>query len=691
MKTVLRFFLLFLFIGASSPLIHGKDIKICLSLVIKDDAESIVPCIDSVQDIIDCICICDIGSTDTTLSKVKTFIESRNIRGKICKIKDKGISQNRSTSIACAQQAIKQWNFPLETTYLLCMESTHTASIKKEFDKSTLNADAYLSLQKTPLLCHYYPHLLKASMPWKFMGTAFGQWTCQTAKMQREDSIAFEDHRAYDEAFLNEKIQLAKNDQNLFYIGLCYKQLHNYEEAITWFKATIAKEESRENVWYSKFILGVCHEQLGQDKEALQAYLDAYNYNPERAEPLRTLATYYRYRGQNDLAYKYAKQGVDLPYPKDAIYVVPEIYHYQFDEELTIATFYTPQREEGFNAAHRLILKRDVPYNVKYQTYQNILYYLQPLKNAHYKPIQFTLPFIREGSLRCFNPMNPSILKTDEGYEVICRVVNYEQFGATHFPFIDPEIPNQIIIARNYLLHYDKNYKLVSQKEIFENIDRKRYPRGTIQGLEDCRIFAFEKGFWFTCTTLDTSPTWQPQISLCKLENPSLLKENVQVEKLVPLKGPNPFRCEKNWLPFVSNDTLHIIYSFDPFIVYRPDTETGECPTYLKYIPTHDFSHFRGSAGPMPFEEGYLVLVHEVVCKEYRNYIHRFLYLDKDLVVQKASKPFMFNHLGVEYCCSMTQDHSGDNIVMAIGMEDREVYLCTLDKDSIHSILEPLP
>jgi hypothetical protein len=125
----------------------------------------------------------------------------------------------------------------------------------------------------------------------------------------------------------------------------------------------------------------------------------------------------------------------------------------------------------------------------------------------------------------------------------------------------------------------------------------------------------------------------------------------------------------------------------------KPDLETGWCETVLSYQPHHDFSRFRGSAGPVEFDDGYLMLVHEVVHNQdyYRVYLNRFVYLDKNFKVRMVSRPFTFNHQGVEICISMTIDHSGQHLVMPIGIEDREAWLLTVDLDEIRSMLEPLP
>ena len=179
--------------------------------------------------------------------------------------------------------------------------------------------------------------------------------------------------------------------------------------------------------------------------------------------------------------------------------------------------------------------------------------------------------------------------------------------------------------------------------------------------------------------------------SLCKVASQPGTSGTLAVEKLVPLKGPETSTCEKNWLPFVKDNTLYTIYGYDPFIILKVDRETGNCTTALKEEPKHDFTSFRGSASPMPFDEGYLLLIHEVIFTDQRNYLHRFVYLDKDLHITKVSKPFMFFHKGIEYCCGMTTDHSGKKCILSVGLEDHQAFLALVDLDHIRTLLDPLP
>ncbi|MBX7066655.1 MAG: tetratricopeptide repeat protein [Parachlamydiales bacterium] len=459
---------------------------------------------------------------------------------------------------------------------------------------------------------------------------------------------------------------------HLFQQAESLKSTGQFEEAIVWYKKRLESKENVDQVWASKMGLGDCYQRLNNWPEALYWYLEAFQNNPILLEPLLNIATYYRLRGENDLAYIFAKHGSRFTPSTD----------YRFDEELSIVAFYTRYREDGYRAISDLLMRKDVPWHIKSNAYQNLLYYAQNLKNTRFQKIEIDLPNIFEGSEERYLPLNPSLTRTEDGYAVICRSVNYKQKGAKEFHTNDPD---GYIRTRNFLLHYDKEFKLLSSKEIVEDLPRERYPSSIVLGFEDCRIFEWNKELWFTTSARDTNPQGIPQISLCKLNGS-------EVERLIPLNGPDPTRCEKNWLPFVQEGDLNFIYWYDPFIVYKPNLFTGNCETVLEYRPNYDFSLFRGSAGPMPFDDGFLLLVHEPVIFNdgTRCYVHRFVYTDKRFMVKLVSKPFTFIHQGVEFCCSMTTDHSGKTLILALGIEDSSAYFCFTDLNLVRSLLCPL-
>jgi tetratricopeptide (TPR) repeat protein len=462
--------------------------------------------------------------------------------------------------------------------------------------------------------------------------------------------------------------------EDCFELAFKAEELGEYDEAIRLYKKSFEQIESSSDLWKIKLQLGKCYQAKGEWSEALYWYLESYKMDSNRIDPLLALSTYYRSVGDNELAYIFAKHGSRFAPLRD----------YQIDHELSIVSFYTRFKEDGYKAASDLMISRDAPWHIKSQAFLNVLYYVEHLKNAHFRPILIDLPFICDESVERYHPTNPSILCTESGYKVICRAVNYTQKGAKEFDTVDPLGYFQ---TRNFLIDYSKDFKILSSQEIIEDLPRYRHPTCNVLGLEDARLFSFQNSLWFTCTNRDNTLDGVPQISLCKLG------EDAQVESMIPLQGPDPYRCEKNWLPFIENGTFYTIYSYDPFIVYKPDIYTGECALEINYKPNHDFSQFRGSAGPVKFGDGYLILVHEVVFLPdfSRCYLHRFVELDRRFFVKGLSKPFVFLHQGVEFCPSMTLNHEGTHLVLAVGIEDNKAFLCTVDLKTVKSLLTPLP
>ena len=598
-----------------------------------------------------------------------------------------------------AQETLAELGFPLSNTYLLLLDADMLLKIEPEFQKINLTADMYMVVQKNGSLSYYNTRLVRASMPWECVGVTHEYWACKAPKQEAQlKTLWIDDHNdggCKSDKFERDVRLLTQglkdepdNVRYMFYLAQSYKCLGQLEDAIRWYKTRIDKGGWKEEVWYSQMMVGEAYEDLKFWDQALQWYLAAYEYNPERAESLQKIASHYRNEQKNSLAYLFAKHGSRIPYPKNQyLFISDPVYDYQFNEEISIAGYYTIYKDEGFEAADHLLFKKSVPKHIKEQSHKNLIFYAQNIKHAKLKPIEFDLPFLRVGSAERFYPSNPSIQKTSDGYDVICRTVNYWQKGGTQYGSRDDQDPT--IRTRNFLLHYDRNFQLLSQREIIENSNRKINPETTIKGLEDCRLIALNNNRWFLATTYDTHPNTIGQ-SLCKLAY-STSKDAIQVEKLIALQGPDPTLCEKNWLPFAKDNSLYILYGYNPFIIYKVNTENGACETAVQYEPSYDFSRFRGSASPVEFDDGYLFVVHEVVFDSGRHYIHRFVYLDKNFNIKQLSRPFTFLHNGIEYCSGMTIDHAGKQCIITIGYEDQKAYLVFVDLDTIRSLLKPVP
>lgn len=77
----------------------NKDPTVCLNMIVKNESKIICRLFDSVIKWIDCYCICDTGSTDDTVDRIKKYFNSKNIPGKIVVEQFKDFSHNRNFSL----------------------------------------------------------------------------------------------------------------------------------------------------------------------------------------------------------------------------------------------------------------------------------------------------------------------------------------------------------------------------------------------------------------------------------------------------------------------------------------------------------------------------------------------------------------------------------------------------------------
>src|ERR1700722_2568750 len=344
---------------------------------IKNHEEEIGRCLESVKDVIDCISICDTGSTDDTIKIVEQFMKKTGIPGKIYKLEKQDPRGSGTALVQKAQKTLQDLGFSLPQSYLLTLDAGMVLKASEAFVKDTLEMDAYLILEKSSLLSYYNytAHLLRASLPWESPGVVHTYWSYKEQHRSKklhslvienqEDKDHYTDRLKQDARTLKQAIKEEPNNARyLFLLAQTHKCLKQYDEAMRWYKARIEKGGDREEIWFSKFMTGTCFEEMGEWDHALYWYLEAYQFNPNRSASLQKIATHYRLEGKNDLAYIFAKHGSRIPAPTDQIlFSSPPLDDYKFDEELSIVAYYTHFKDEGFIAANDLALRRNAPWH----------------------------------------------------------------------------------------------------------------------------------------------------------------------------------------------------------------------------------------------------------------------------------------------------------------------------------------
>ena len=337
----------------TSVLAYGEndhpEITLCLAMVVDKHTAHLEETLESVKELIDYVSIVDQGSPQGTQELVKTFLEKNGIRGKI-ESDLKGVDETidpDSAALLIAKKRLTDEGFSLDHTFLLTLKANQILNQQPSFRKELLKSDAYLVREKSSEFSSYQIHLLRASLPWKKKGgTLYGYWThargpFETAAVLRDWTIN-DRHETHPEEIEKDLKLVAEalkeepdNEHLLFYLARLNQLQHHYEKAIQVYQDRIAFGGNPEEVWCSKQMMGECYEALGQWERALPSYMEAFQHNINRAEPLYRLARYYRSKGHTGLAHLFAKRAATILYPSEQnLFINDPVYDYLIDEEL---------------------------------------------------------------------------------------------------------------------------------------------------------------------------------------------------------------------------------------------------------------------------------------------------------------------------------------------------------------------
>jgi glycosyltransferase involved in cell wall biosynthesis len=379
-------FLSFDLLALVTPLKEAKtssQAKICLNMIVKNEAAIIERCLNSAKDIIDCVSICDTGSTDNTVAIIEKFMHDNHIPGKVHRHTWQNFGHNRTLSAEAAQKTIEELNFPLANTFLLLLDADMLLEVEPTFKRHALQDDAYLIMQKSAVLSYYNTRLLRASLPWKCVGVTHEYWDCPQARQSqlftlkiddREDGGSKSDKFERDIQLLEQGLKDEPNNARyMFYYAQSFKDLKRYPEAIKWYKNRIAQGGWDQEVYWSLLQIAIMQELLEEDpKTVIEGYYKAYSYRPSRVEALYRLANYFRGLDNYQAAYLTAKRGLNTPASDDILFVEHWITDYGLLFEFSIASYWLEKYTESQLASSLLLTSPSLPETIRHQVEHNL-------------------------------------------------------------------------------------------------------------------------------------------------------------------------------------------------------------------------------------------------------------------------------------------------------------------------------
>ena len=343
-----------------------------VALIVKNEEKIIERCLSSVKGIVDKIIICDTGSTDSTIEKITNFAESNKIFCEIYHTPWKNFGWNRTELLKLSKH---------KTDYLLLLDADEQIEVKN-FDKEKLTAKAYY-LRHAGGLDYAQVLLIDNHMDWYFVGVTHEYInTKEEVKEETLDSIIIHDFSdgknrenkgARDIELLQQGLKEEPNSTRYhFYLAQTYKDLGQYEKAIEYYVKRITLKGWAEEVYYSMYALAYCEEKLDNIELAKSGYLAAWEFRPVRAEALYHLALLCRLRKEYQQAYLFAKKALEIPYPKDILFINRDVYEYELLFEKSISAYYIGKYQEAYDECKKIMTIPGIPESIADQNKKNI-------------------------------------------------------------------------------------------------------------------------------------------------------------------------------------------------------------------------------------------------------------------------------------------------------------------------------
>jgi glycosyltransferase involved in cell wall biosynthesis len=621
----------------------AKRGKLCLNMIVKNESKIIERLITSVLSIIDCYCICDTGSTDDTVNKIRKYMELHNKPGEVYSEPFKNFGYNRSHAL----ERSSKWG-----EYALLLDADMRLQIGSFKPEMLGGHDGYSIIQCAGSMEYYNLRIARTGIGITCVGPTHEYYSFPNGKTQTKlgkeilyiqdigDGGCKSDKFERDIRLLTQGlVEEPENHRYVFYLANSYRDLGRYEEAIKYYKKRVDMGGWIEEVFYAAYECGSMYAKLGNMAEAVYWWMEAYNRHPKRSESLYEITKYYREIGKQATAQIFCTLGLSIPYPKDdVLFIKTPVYNYLFMYEQSILSYYTHVIVNHYKYLD-LIGTAFAHDNVLC----NYQYYIQKLASFPGSIIHTfdnTLTATLDGLSMDFVSSTPSIFRLGDEYGLNIRYVNYsiEADGSYTLNNTAGKIPS----LYKYVI-LNKQFSIL-ETHIFDSVQD---PSLKYQGIEDVKVFPHRGKLLFTGTMEAGHDVLTVGYGDYDTSTSALYAK--------PFVSPHGRRCEKNWSYAHSKDgELHIVYEWNPLTIGRPKA-TGELEIIHTYanIPSF-FRDLRGSSHGCLVGNEIWFVCHFVYYGKPRHYYTILVVLNaNDFSYKKHSVPFKFSGEPIEYCLGL--------------------------------------
>ena len=655
--------------------------NICVNMMVKNEEKRIERSLMSLVPHVHSFVICDTGSEDKTREIVAKVLDAHKKRYHIVSTTFSTWDKARNEALDMARRLEPM------SDYIMFVDADMELRVKPGFTFNKLVSAAYHMRQESGSLSYVNVRLVRTSAKAQYHGVTH-EFMAVEGEVGSIGDAWFVDHADGEnrKGKFERDIKMLKGGieadaiavRYMFYLAQSYRDNGQFEEALRWYAARSEAGGFPDEVWFSKYMAGVCARNAGRIPEFLEWTMKACGANGERAEPWMELSRYCRDRGWQEMCFMFAERASKCR-TSSGLFVDMAAHSYVPLMEMSIAGYYAgPEyRTKAAKAAFRMLVEPAMPGNLKFRARQNAVFYIQGVQNMFAGTLMSLKPMgVAGGS---YGECNPSIAThPDGGLEMNVRSVNYRwsETGAMIPIVLDG---SGRIITKNFYLRLNSQMDVASRVEMStKELGNPPYD-SLVTGYEDLRLFRWQKRLFAIAMSKRHNKEGACRQVLMELA------DDGHAKRVMPLDYSSPGTCEKNWLPIVGTDEMFVLYRCYPTIILKVGPETGMVAEVYRNTPTMDFGSWKGSSQLVPHGDGWVFVVHENA--DYpdrpRVYWHRFVYMDKKFKITKFTEPFVFTKVGIEYCAGLA--HHAGGFVASFGMDDRKAGMCWIPYGSLEA------
>jgi len=299
--------------------LHGLGVvmmkeRICLTMIVKNEAAVIERCLTSARGIFSTYCIHDTGSSDNTVEIIKKLMHDWNISGVIKQVEWKNFGENRSACFSEARESLKadaMLVLDADDTIngkinAIALDGRDCAEIGIETGNIKFNQRRLFSMKRNWIYVgklHEYPtttdnlpittHIIKdATIKHNADG---GSWCDETGK-----------YNNHVEVMKQTDLTIPRNQ---FYLAQSLRSASRFHEAIIEYKKRAKMKDGwNQEAVYSMLMAARLESNLGEQERAILDFMNCYEMDRTRKEALMELLCILRTSGNFTLGKMFGEQ-----------------------------------------------------------------------------------------------------------------------------------------------------------------------------------------------------------------------------------------------------------------------------------------------------------------------------------------------------------------------------------------------